>query len=369
MKIIQTDNMAAHYRAPIYILMAKELGCDFCFGDKIGDNIKKMDYTLVPTKVTEVHNVILGHGFTWQKGITKLLSMDYDRIIYVGDTRCLSTWWSLIRGRFCRNIKTYVWTHGWYGKETGFEKVMKKIFFRLPTGGVFLYGNYARELMIREGFKPEILFVIHNSLDYEKQLATRKELAEKPIYKEHFGNDNPNLYFVGRLTKVKKLDMVLTAMAILRDKGQGYNMTFIGDGVVKGELEELTKKLGLENQVWFYGACYDEKVLGEMIYNADLCVAPGNIGLTSMHTLVFGTPAITHNDFPHQMPEFEAIREGETGTFFTRDNVESLAEGISRWFACADYNREEVRSACMREIDQNWTPEFQIKVLKRGLDK
>ncbi len=367
MKIIQTDNIAAHYRAPIYQLMAKKLGCDFCFGDDIGDDIKKMDYASVPTKVIEVHNVRLWYGITWQKGITKLLCMDYDRIIYVGETRCLSTWWSLIRGRFCRNKKTYVWTHGWYGKETGFEKVLKKFFFRLPTGGVFLYGNYARELMIKEGFKPENLFVIHNSLNYEKQLATRKTLTEMPIYKEHFGNDNPNLYFVGRLTKVKKLGMVLNAMAMLRDKGLCYNMTFIGDGVVRGYLEELTKKLGLDKQVWFYGACYDEKVLGEMIYNADLCVAPGNIGLTSMHTLVFGTPAITHNDFPHQMPEFEAIREGETGTFFTRDNVESLADRINSWFIEKRGKREEVRKACMEEIDNYWTPEFQIEVLMKNL--
>lgn len=33
MRIVQTDNIAAHYRAPIYVKMAKELGCDFCFGD------------------------------------------------------------------------------------------------------------------------------------------------------------------------------------------------------------------------------------------------------------------------------------------------------------------------------------------------
>ncbi len=33
MKIVQTDNIAAHYRASIYVKMAKELGCDvfiFC---------------------------------------------------------------------------------------------------------------------------------------------------------------------------------------------------------------------------------------------------------------------------------------------------------------------------------------------------
>ena len=104
-----------------------------------------------------------------------------------------------------------------------------------------------------------------------------------------------------------------------------------------------------------------------MIYNADLCVSPGNIGLTAMHALVFGTPATTHDDFPHQMPEFEAIREGVTGTFFKYNDVESLANSISRWFAENGNKREEVRRACMKEIDENWTPQFQLSVLKKYL--
>ncbi len=367
MKIIETDNYAAHYRSAIYMLMDKELGCDFCFGDYLDGNIKKLDYSLLTHKVQEVRNVKLGLGFSWQQGILSLLGKDYDRLIFIGEPRCLSTWAALIRGRFHRKKKTYVWTHGWYGKETWYERIIKKVFLRLPTGGVFLYGNYARELMIKEGFNPQRLFVIHNSLDYDRQLEIRQKLSVKPIYKNHFKNDYPNLFFVGRLTEVKRLDMILQAMSMLRDRGEHYNLTLIGDGIKSQELKQLSSELGLQNNVWFYGACYDEQVLGELIYNADLCVAPGNIGLTAMHTLVFGTPAITHGDFPHQMPEFEAIREGETGSFFKIGSVESLADGISQWFGAQGYNRERIRQDCMKEIDSYWTPQYQIEILKKHL--
>lgn len=345
--------------------MNKELGCDFCFGDKWGD-IKKINYSSLNGKVTELHNVFFPHGY-YQKGMMKMMRSDYDTYILCGDLRCLSVWTALLYGRFCREKKVYLWTHGWYGKESWIQKVIKNIFLRLPTGGVFLYGNYARELMIKEGFNPNKLFVIHNSLDYRKQLSLRSIITDIPIYKNHFGNNYPNLIFVGRLTKVKQLDMVLHAMAQLREKGGYYNMTFIGDGDTRDELEAVSHQFGLDNHVWFYGSCYDEKVLGEMIYNADLCVAPGNIGLTAMHALVFGTPAITHNDFSHQMPEFEAIREGETGSFFERNDVSSLAKCISRWLKEKKDKREEVRQTCMKEIDNSWTPDFQIKVLKEGL--
>ena len=367
MRILYLDNVASHYRKAIFLLMDKTYDIDYLFGKSLGD-IKQMDTSLLRGKVEKTKTRRFGGGWYWQPGLVGKLFKAYDRYLLVCETRALSTWiFCLLAHLFGKSRKVYFWSHGWYGKETGLERVIKKILFNLPKGGIFLYGNYARELMIKEGFKPEKLHTIHNSLDYDKQVELRKIINPKPIYKEHFGNYNPNLFFVGRLTEVKKLDMVLRAMSLLRDRGQQYNMTFIGDGTERESLEALSTELGLEQNVWFYGACYDEKVLGEMIYNADLCVAPGNIGLTAMHTLAYGTPALTHDDFPHQMPEFEAIREGETGTFFQIGSDESLAGSIENWFSNNGSRREEVRRACMREIDEQWTPEFQIQVLQKYL--
>lgn len=83
--------------------------------------------------------------------------------------------------------------------------------------------------------------------------------------------------------------------------------------------------------------------------------------------MVFGTPAITHNCFKWQMPEFEAIKDGKTGTFFAMDDVQSLSDSIDRWFAINKDRREEVRKNCMNEIDTQWTPEFQMNVFKQHL--
>lgn len=366
MKLCLIYNFAQHYRASIFKLIDETFDCHFVFGDSYLD-VKKMDYSLLRGKVTEVPTKHLG-GWSYQKGIQSLLRKDYDSYILLGESRSLSTWLFCLRARlFHPKKRIYFWSHGWYGKETRMENVIKKMLFKLPNGGVFLYGNYARELMIKEGFKPEKLYTIHNSLAYDEQMIVRKTLVKKPIYQDHFGNDNPNLFFVGRLTTVKKLDMVLQAMVQLKSKGQQYNMTFIGGGEEKESLESLAHELGLQDNVWFYGPCYDEKILGEMIYNADLCVSPGNIGLTAMHTLVFGTPALTHDDFPHQMPEFEAIREGETGAFFKNGSVDSLAQSIDGWFAEKGGCRDEVRQSCMKEIDEYWMPQFQIEIFKKVL--
>lgn len=233
--------------------------------------------------------------------------------------------------------------------------------------GIFVYSNYGKHLMIEQGISSEKIFTIHNSLHYDEQLKLRKQIKSSTVYFDYFHNEHPTIIFIGRLTKVKQLDMLLHAVANLKKKGEVYNVVFVGDGLEKHSLQLLAKELNLESQIWFYGACYDEKVNAELVYNADVCVAPGNVGLTAMHAMVFGTPVISHNDYKWQMPEFEAIQDGITGTFFDRGNIKSLEETISRWFANNGVKRDIVRKQCYNEIDSNWNPYFQMEVIRKNL--
>ena len=220
-----------------------------------------MDYSLLNGKVTELHNGKIG-PFAYQHGTLSLLKK-YDTFLMIGDTRNLATWLFMFLSKFHRNKRIFFWCHGWYGKETKLESFLKHILDKMPTG-LFLYGNYAKNLMIKEGFDENKLHVIHNSLSYSKQLEERKSPQCTDVYTSHFKNDNNNLMFVGRLDPVKKLDMILKAIKQSEDKGHLYNMTYIGGGQEKEKLETLTKELGLEERVWFYGPCYDEAVLGTL---------------------------------------------------------------------------------------------------------
>ena len=67
MKLLQQDNIGSLYRFVIYQLRDRELGCDFCFGDKM-DEIKKMDYSLFKRKVTEVPIKHIG-SWSYRSGI------------------------------------------------------------------------------------------------------------------------------------------------------------------------------------------------------------------------------------------------------------------------------------------------------------
>lgn len=362
-KLCLISNTASHYRAPIYKLIDETFDTTFYFSEPF-ENLKLMDYHLLRKPVTEL-KTWHWHNFSFQHGASATLSKQFDYYITLGDVRSLSTWLFLLRAKV-RHKKVFVWTHGWYGKESRLESFIKRFFYKLPTG-VLLYGNYSMRLMIKEGIYAKKLFVVHNSLDYEKQLQLRNTIKPSDIYKSHFRNDNQTIIIICRLNARKRIDMLIDALDILKRKGSSYNLVIVGEGSEKDQLQNQVHMKGLEDQVWFYGACYDEKENAELIYNSDVCVTPGDVGLTAIHTMMFGVPVITHNHFPSQGPEFETIHEGVTGQFYQYEDVKSLADTIEEWLSLKIGIRDEVRQACYHEIDTQWTPAFQIKVIKTAL--
>ena len=62
-----------------------------------------------------------------------------------------------------------------------------------------------------------------------------------------------------------------------------------------------------------------------------------------------------------------SILAGVYSALFKRDDVDDLAVRIDKWFETNGQKRDEVRRACMKEIDEEWNPYFQLDVLKKNL--
>jgi len=363
-KLCCVFNIPSLYREAIYLCIDQEYDCEWFF-EKENVDVALFDANKLKSAHFLEHRNVLGRAYR-MKGLTGMLwnRDDFDAYVMVGAPMCISVYVLCALLKVFHPKKSIIfWTHGWYGKESRSERFIKKIFLRMADE-LLLYGNYAKGLLIKQGFKSEKLHVIHNSLSYDVQLELRQRMMATDIYKKHFGNNEPILLFIGRLTPVKKLDMLVDAVRILNTKGKKYNLVFVGNGSERDALEKKVKEQRMEKQVWFYGSCYDETTNAELIYNADLCVSPGNIGLTAIHVMMFGCPAITHNDFAYQMPEFEAIVPYKTGGFFERGNVESLANSIEDWYRINGGKRELIRHYCYKEIDEKWTPRYQMSVIK-----
>lgn len=359
-------NFAQHYRLGVFSLLESELNVDFYFGDKMA-GVKKLDYSLLSNFKGELKNSVIFSPIYWQKGALSIFFKNYSKYedyIVLGEYYCLSTWLLLFLVRFSKGKRIIFWSHGWYGNEGILKRIIKKFFFNL-SDGVFLYGDYARSLMIDIGIPANKLHVIYNSLNYKFQKEVRKSNLYSEIFSSYFNNSNDVLIFTGRLTSEKRLDYLVKAVSILESRGKSFNLVFVGSGEIQHELENLLFSLGLEN-FWFYGACYDEKILAELFYNSSLCISPGNVGLTAIHSLTYGTPVITHSDFRYQGPEFEAIVPGVSGDFFIKDDCVDLASKIEVWFSLG-YSREKIRENCFSIIEEKYNPDYQLSVIKSTL--
>lgn len=355
-------NTAAHYRSAIFQLLDRELDCHFVFGDK--DLVKNMDTSLLRHCLRLPYVTVRG-GIYRLRGAVRA-TRGYDVIINGSNAVCLSAWALLIAARL-RGQRVVHWDHGYYGREGWVKRLLKRVYFGLADASM-VYNDYSRRLMMEDGLDGRKISVLGNSLDYDQDVALRNEVACPSFYADYFQEQAPVIIFIGRLTAVKRLDLLLHALSILKQKGNSAHLFIIGDGDMRQELEKQAEGLGLGNQVRFYGACYDERLIARALYNADLCVSPGNVGLTAIHAMSFGCPVISHDNLLLQMPEFEAIVKGETGDFFRHNDVHSLAGSIEDWLKQKSSDRQKVRDACYAEIDRKWNPHVQIKIIDAAVN-
>lgn len=362
----------AHYRRSIFQHLSKDTEIDFTIisGRELDMQISTLDekYANRPLscggiKWRFVKNRWFFGKLLWQQGLhNELLKQNYNVVIFLGNAYYLSTWVQAILCKF-RRVKVLMWGHGMLRRENFLKRIVRRMFYGLAEGH-FIYSSRSIAIMRTSGLASKKYYLINNSLDYDTHYALRRKMADTP---SPFDNDNSlKLIFIGRLTLQKKLDLLILAQSLLLERGRNIHAYFIGDGSILNDLEALGASLGISDHLHFLGACYEESKLATYIYHADICISPGEVGLTAIHSLSFGTPVISHGNFDHQMPEFEAIIDGETGTFFDENSVVSLANAIDRLKpALAD--REKVRQACYNMIDNNYTPTYQCDVFKRGI--
>jgi glycosyltransferase involved in cell wall biosynthesis len=304
----------------------------------------------------------------WQSGLLKVvLSSDYNSIIFLGSDRFLATWIAAILARITgKNV--LFWSHGWTKTPRGITGLIRRVFYNLAND-LLLYGHWAKCVAIQQGFKPEHVHVIGNSLNVSEQKLAMLSISDsRPVQvrKELFGDEKtPVVSCTSRLIINRRLDLLFKAVAALELRGHKINIALVGDGPERKTLEDLAKSLNIH--VAFIGACYDEKKIGEILLASCVVVAPGMIGLSAMHALAFGVPVITHGNAERQMPEFEAVIPGVTGDLFEDGNLNSLIETLLPWIKSPNVDLK-IQLSCKTIIHRFWSPEFQFQTIVRAVD-
>lgn len=367
-------NIAPYYRRKLFLSLLKEksIKLDFYYGNSNHSGIKQIDFNapeffISSSQLHPVKNIWFFHKILgWQnRVILTCLKSDINIAIFTGEMYCISTWIAAISCRI-RKIKVVFWGHGIYGNEGKIKLFARKLFYKLANYHL-LYERYAKQLMIKNGFSSDTLYIIFNSLDYDTHKSLRKKfqrISKEEIFNFFKNPMLPVLIFIGRLTNEKKISLLLTVVEEFNRHEEKANLIIIGDGQEKENLLQQGKN-GLKNGwLHFAGAIYDEEITGKYLYCSDLCISPGNVGLTAIHSLSFGTPVCSHSNFYNQGPEIGSIIDNYNGFLFEENNLIDLKNKISNWLE-KNLDRNLIREQCYQLIDKYYNPSYQLQVLKR----
>jgi len=304
----------------------------------------------------------------WQpKVLGRLFKKNYDAVIMLGSIYYISYILAIPILKFFK-IPIIFWTHGFLGKDNLLIKNLRHLFYRQGDANL-LYGQRAIEIMKNSGYYNNIyLDAIYNSLDYKILESINLSQLDIANIKESFFQfpELPLIIATGRINKEKKFDFLLHALEKSnKEYGVKFNLLIIGNGSELKYLKSLAIEKEIREYVKFTGAVYGCKVY-EYLISSDLCVIPGNVGLSAMHALSSGIPVISHNNFDIQMPEYEAIIDGVTGSFYEYNNIDDLVVKIHSWIL----DNEKLRKSsiqCKKIIEQKYHVNYQIKVIKNCL--
>jgi glycosyltransferase involved in cell wall biosynthesis len=314
-------------------------------------------------------NLFIGKILIYQVGIiSECFRTDYDAYILSGEMYTLSNW---IAAFICKVRKKPLlfWGHGFYGDEIFIKRIFRKLYFKIADYHL-VYGNRSRDLMINSGFSPDKIYVVYNSLDYytHKKLYEERSTEDLDNIKINLfptQSNYPVIIFIGRLTKEKKISYLLEAVSRSKKKGNIFNCLIVGGGNESENLKNLSVKLGLNESVCFYGPSYDENINAKLIMLSQCCVSPGNVGLTAIHSLAFGTPVITHRNYFNQGPEVEAVIQNKTGLFYDENDVDSLSLVIED--IILNSKKLLMESNCIEQVMQFWNPMTQAAVFSKAV--
>ena len=105
----------------------------------------------------------------------------------------------------------------------------------------------------------------------------------------------PRLVNVGRLSEQKGQLLLIKAAAPLRDQGLDFELVIVGDGSMRGEIEQLVDRLGLRDCVRITGFLDNYGVLRELTAARALVLPSFAEGLpvVIMEALALGRPVIS----------------------------------------------------------------------------
>jgi glycosyltransferase involved in cell wall biosynthesis len=139
--------------------------------------------------------------------------------------------------------------------------------------------------------------------------------------------ERPRLVNVGRLSEQKGQLLLIKAAAQLRDQGLDFELVIVGDGPMRGEIEQLVDQFGLGDSVRITGFLDNHGVLQELVAARALVLPSFAEGLpvVIMEAMALHRPVIS--TYVAGIPEL--IEPGVSGWLVPAGELNMLAEAMA----------------------------------------
>lgn len=162
------------------------------------------------------------------------------------------------------------------------KEIISSFIYNHFSSGMIAISSTVKEYMLEMGIKSSKIFLIENGIDVEDY---EKRFQYQP-------NDTLGLLFIGRIERVKGIDFLMRALAKFNQYGKEWELTLVGDGSERSNLEQLSKELGIDKKIVWAGRSTDP---WSFLQNSScLCLTSLREGLpmTILEGLSIGLPMI-----------------------------------------------------------------------------
>lgn len=326
----------SHYRVPVFRQLAQRPGIKLLVVYGHMPNMPNVDPDGFDGRYEPLEiQTLMGKEIMWcgthMRYVSKKRS---DVMVLMWNTRYLSLVPALIKAKFT-GVKTILWGHGCSKTETGLRSMLRQTVAKLGDA-LLLYNHTVAQRYRDYGWPAERVYVGLNSLDQTAARSAREKWSSDPakldaFRKEHDLDKGPYIFFVSRLDPANRLDLLVTAVASLKDKHPGLQALIVGKGEdERKRLETLADSLGVTDNIRFLGAIYGEEQLAPYFMSSTVFCYPSNMGLSILHAFGYGLPVICGDKQELMGPEVEALKDGENGLFFRHGDADSLAQALDR---------------------------------------
>ncbi len=185
-------------------------------------------------------------------------------------------------------------------------------------------------------------------------------------------NQVPRIISIGRLVAFKGFEYLIDACADLARRGLEFNCEIIGDGPLRGDLEERIRKLNLSKRVHLLGSLSQGAVL-EKLRAADIfalaSVIDNQAASDVFPTVIIEAMAAARPVVSTRLAGIpESIVDGETGLLVSPEDTMALSEALGRLMEDAKLRLHYGRAGRAR-IEQHFRIEHTVEPLIELLHK